>query len=139
MFPESNGTKFWSYCFHSQNSSVLQTRMDQKRNSMKTNFENFQMKIWILQTIGTQKVDAKTGVICLVSFFPSWVMVLKFPKIVSFLQFFVDVSKDSKVVIAIYVYVSESSCSVLLENGTGYYAMILSLEDISISGWWTLC
>ena len=87
--------------------------MDQKGDSMKTNFENFQIKIWILQTIGAQKVDAKNGVICLVSFFPSWVMVLKFPKIVSFLQLFADVSKDSKAVIAIYVYASESSRFVL--------------------------
>ena len=28
MFPESNGTKFWSHSFHLQNSGILQTRMD---------------------------------------------------------------------------------------------------------------
>ena len=44
-------------------------------------------------------------------------------KIVSFLQFFVDISKKSKAVIAIYVYASESSRFSLLENSVGYYAM----------------
>ena len=51
-------------------------------------------------------------------------MVLKLSKIVSFLQFFADISKKSKAVIAIYVYASESSRFALLENGVGYYAMI---------------
>ena len=50
-------------------------------------------------------------------------MVLKLSKIVSFLQFFVDIRKKSKAVIAIYVYASESSCFALLENGVGSYAM----------------
>ena len=34
--------------------------------------------------------------------------------------------------IAIYVYASESSHFALLKNGIGYYAMTLSLEDISV-------
>ena len=51
-------------------------------------------------------------------------MVLKLSKIVSFLQFFADISKKSKAVIAIYVYASESSRFALLENGVGYYAII---------------
>ena len=50
-------------------------------------------------------------------------MVLKLSKIVSFLQFFDDVRKRFKVVIAIYVYASESSRFVLLESSIGYYAM----------------
>ena len=50
-------------------------------------------------------------------------MVLKVSKIESFLQFFADISKKSKAVIAIYVYASESSRFALLENGVGYYAM----------------
>ena len=40
------------------------------------------------------------------------------------MQFFADISKKSKAVIAIYVYASESSHFALLENGVGYYAMI---------------
>ena len=51
-------------------------------------------------------------------------MVLKLSKIVSFLQFFADIRKKSKAVIAIYIYASESSCFTLLENDVGYYAMI---------------
>ena len=47
-------------------------------------------------------------------------MVLKLSKIVSFLQFFADVTKKSEAVIAIYVYTSESSYFALLENGIGY-------------------
>ena len=37
---------------------------------------------------------------------------------------FLDISKKSKAVIAIYVYACESSPFALLENGVGYYAMI---------------
>ena len=39
----------------------------------------------------------------------------------------------SKTVIAIYVYACESSRFTLLENGIGYYAMIKSLEEFSVS------
>ena len=53
----------------------------------------------------------------------SWVVVLKLSKIMSFLQFLVDVSKKPKAVIVIYVYASASSSFALLENGIGYYAM----------------
>ena len=84
MFPESNGTKFWSHSFHLQNSGILQTRMDQRVDPMKTNFDIFQMQKWISQTVRAQNVDEKNGVICLVSFFPSWIMALKLPKIVHF-------------------------------------------------------
>ena len=83
MFPESNGTKFWSHSFHLQNSAILQT-MDQRGNPMKTNFDISQIRKWISQTVRAQKVDEKNGVIYPVSFFPSWIMVLKLPKIVRF-------------------------------------------------------
>ena len=59
-------------------------------------------------------------------------MALKLSKIVSFLQFFTDVSKISKAIISIYIYASESSRFAHLENGIGYYAMTLSLEDINV-------
>ena len=48
-------------------------------------------------------------------------MVLKLSKIVSFFQFFADISKT---IVALYVYASESSRFALLENGVGYYDMI---------------
>ena len=50
-------------------------------------------------------------------------MVFKLSKIVSFLQFFANVSEISKAVIATYVYASESSHFALLENSIGYFAM----------------
>ena len=42
--------------------------------------------------------------------------------------FFADVGNKFKAVIAVYV----SSCFTLIENGTGYYAMTYSLENISV-------
>ena len=62
---------------------------------MKMNFEYFQIQKWILQTVRSEKVDDKNGVICLVSMFSSWVMVLKLSKKVRFLQFCADLSKKS--------------------------------------------
>ena len=71
MFPKPNGTKFWSHSFHLQNSGILQTRMEQRWDPMKMNFDNFQLQKWISQKVRAQKVDEKNGVICLVSiFFP---------------------------------------------------------------------
>ena len=57
MFPELNGTKFWSGSFHLQNLDILQTRMDQRGDPMKMNFDIFQIQKWISQTV--QKVDEK--------------------------------------------------------------------------------
>ena len=54
--------------------------------------------------IRAQKVDEKNGVICLISFFHSWVMVLKLPKIVHFLQICPDLSKKSKFIKTIYIH-----------------------------------
>ena len=42
---------------------------------MKINFEYFQTQKWMLQTVRTEAVDEKNRVICLVSMFPSWIMV----------------------------------------------------------------
>ena len=70
-----------------------------------------------------EKADEKNGIIFLIFMSPSWVKVLKLNKIVYFLQLFPDVSKKSKAVIAIYVYIFESSRFALLENGIGYYAL----------------
>ena len=72
---------------------------------MKMNFEYFQIQKWILQTVRSEKVDEKNGVICLVSMFPSWVMVLKLSKKVHFLQFCADLSEKSKFIKAIFTYI----------------------------------
>ena len=50
----------------------------------------------MLQTVRTEKVDEKYGVICLVSMFPFWVMVLKLSKKVYFLQFCAGLGQNPK-------------------------------------------
>ena len=93
MFPESNGSKFWSHSLCLQNSDIFQTGMEQRGNSMKMNFDIFQIQKWISQTVRTQKVDEKWGHLSSFLFF-SWVMVLKLPKIVHFLQICDHLLKD---------------------------------------------
>ena len=74
----------------------------------------------MLQTVRAEEVDEKSGVICLVSIFPSWVMVFKLSKKVNFSQFCADRSKKPKSVKASYIYASESSHSTFLENNMVY-------------------
>ena len=105
--------------------------MDQRQDYMKMNFEYFQVQKWILQTVRLEKVDEKNRVICLVSMFPSWVMVLKLSKKVHFLQFCADLSKKSKSVKAIYIYASESSYYTLSENDMVYRGLSHRSWDIS--------
>ena len=66
-------------------------------------------------------------VICLVSMFPSWVMVFKLSKKVHFLQFCADLSKKPKSIKAIYIYESERSRYTLSENDIVYCAMDVSV------------
>ena len=54
---------------------------------LKINFEYFWIQKWMLQTVRAEKVDEKNGVICLVSIFPSWVMVLRLCKKFIFCNF----------------------------------------------------
>ena len=54
MLLESNGTKFSSHSFHLQTSGILQTRIVQRGDPMKTNFDIFQIKKWISQTVRAQ-------------------------------------------------------------------------------------
>ena len=63
---------------------------------MKMNFEYFQIKKWMLQTVRSEKVDKENGVISLISMFSSWVMVFKLSKKLHYLQFCADLSKKSK-------------------------------------------
>ena len=99
---------------------------------MKMNFEYFQIQKWILQTVRSKKVDAKNGLICLVSMFPSWGMVLKLSKKVHFLQFYADLSKKSKSIKVIYIYESERSRYALSENGIVCCAMTYYFGDMSV-------
>ena len=76
----------------------------------------------MLQTVRVEKLDEKNEVICLVSMFPFWIMVLKLSKKVHFLQFCADLSNKFKSVQAIYIHVSERSRYALSENCIVYYA-----------------
>ena len=58
-------------------------------------FYNFLIQKWISQTVRAQKLDEKNRTICLFAFSPSWVMVLKLHKILSFWSFFADVIKKN--------------------------------------------
>ena len=57
----------------------------------------------ISQTVWTEKLYEKNGVTCPVCMWLSWAMVLKLSKIVSFMQFYADISKKFTSVIAIYI------------------------------------
>ena len=85
--------------------------MDQHKNHMKMNFDYFEIQKRMLETVRVENVDGKNGVICLLSMFPSRVIVLKWSKKVNSLQFCADLSKKSKSVKAIYIYAYQSSHS----------------------------
>ena len=99
---------------------------------MKMNFGYFHIQKWILQTVRSEKVDGKNGVICLVPMFPSWVIVITLSKKVHFLQCCGDLSKKSKSIKATYIYASERSCYALSENGIVCYAMTYCFGNISV-------
>ena len=93
---------------------------------MKMTFDYLQIQKWMLQTIRAEKVDEKNGVICLVSMFPTWVMVLKLSKKGHFLQFWANLGKKCNSIKAIYIYASGRSRYALSENG-----IVIMLWDIS--------
>ena len=70
------------------------------------------------QQLGLKKQIKKIGSLVLFSYLLPELWSLNYQN-VPFLQFFSNASKKSKVVIAIYVYASESSFFALLENGIG--------------------
>ena len=78
-----------------------------------------------------EKLAEKNGVICLVSMFPSCVMVCKLSKKVYFLQFCAGLSKKSTSVEAIYIYASESSHYIFSENAMVYRGLSHRSWDIS--------
>ena len=91
-----------------------------KGDHIKINFDYFQMKKWMLQTVRAKKVDEKIWVICLVSMFLFWVMVCKLSRKVHFLKFWADLGKKSTSVEAMYIYASEYSHYTLSENAMSY-------------------
>ena len=132
-FPELNGTKFWSHRFYLQNSGILQIRMDQKGDTPWKWILTFSKYKNEYRKELAQKVDEKNGVICLVFFFPSSVMVLKLTKIVHFLQICADLSQKSKSIKAIYLYPSETTHHALSENSMFYRGLNNSSRDNEIS------
>ena len=70
------------------------------------------------------------GMIFLVSFFHSWVMVLKLHKIVHFLQICADLSNKSKSIKAIYLYQSERPHHAFSENSIFCRGLTNSWQDI---------
>ena len=63
---------------------LWQTRIDQRGDLIKMTFDYIQIQKWMLQTVRTEKLDEKNGVIRLVSIFPSWAMACKLSKKVHF-------------------------------------------------------
>ena len=59
----------------------------------------------MLQTVRPEKVDEKNGLICIVSMFPFWVLVLHFSKKLDFFASFCNFISIK----AIYKYVTEKS------------------------------
>ena len=104
--------------------------MDQRGDHMKMNFEYFQIEKLMLQTVRAEKVHEKNGIICLVSIFPWWVIVLKLSEKVHFLQFCAGLSKKSKSIKAIYIYACEKSRYALSENNIVYMLWPAVLESL---------
>ena len=101
--------------------------MDQR----KMNFDYFQMQKWMLQAARAEKLDEQNWVICLVSMFPSWIMVLKLSKNVHFLQFCADISKKPKSVKATDIYAPGICYDTFSENDMVYRGLSHRLWDIS--------
>ena len=82
----------------------------------------------MLQTVRVEKVEGKNWPICLISLFPSWVMICKLSKKRAFFTILADFRKKSKSVNAVYISASESSLS---ENAVVYRSLRHSSRDIS--------
>ena len=104
--------------------------MDQKENPLEMNFDYFKIPKWMLQTVRAEKVDEENGIMCLISMFSFWVMVLKFSRKCIFFQFCTELSKKPKSVKAIYIYASKKSHYLLPENDMVYRGLSLRSWDI---------
>ena len=87
-----------------KNWGILQTRMDQS-----SEFEN---EFWVFSNSEMNFTNRysrrsrwkKFGVICVVSMFPSWVMILKLSKKVHFCQFCADLCKQNLIMLKQFTY-----------------------------------
>ena len=89
---------------------------------------------WILQTLRSEKVDEKNGVICLVSMFPSWVMVVKLFKKVIFCNFVLTSTRNLNL-FKQFTYMHLKGLVTLSENSIVYYAITYHFGDISVWSW----
>ena len=103
MFPESSGTKFWSYSFYFQNSDIFRPELNKWGTQWKRILAFFKYKNEYHKQ--GSKSRWKNGVICLVSFFSSKVMVLKLPKIVFFFCKFVLASTRNLNLLKQFIYI----------------------------------
>ena len=78
-----------------------------------------------------KKKKKKKGSFCLVSMFPSWVVVLKLSKKVHLLQYYADPNKKPKSVKAIHMYASVRSHCIRTENNIVYKGLSHRSWDIS--------
>ena len=100
---------------HLRNLGILKTTIDLRGDPIEMNFDIFQMRNWIPQTVRAQKADEKRGHLSNV-IFSFCVMVLKLARIVHFLQLCADLSKKCKSIKAIYLYPSKRPHHPLSEN-----------------------
>ena len=82
----------------------------------------------------------KNGIICLVSMFPSWVMVLKLSKECISCNFVLNSARNLSLLkqftyMHFTFYISERSRYTLSENGIVYYAITYCFRDISVWSW----
>ena len=110
---ESNKTKFWPHSFHLQNSSILQTRMDQRGTPWKWILTIFKCKNEVPKQLGLEKQMKKMRLLVLFSYFVPELWSLNCQKLCPFCNFWL--SKKFKAAIAIYVYASESFRFALLK------------------------
>ena len=92
--------------------------VDQNRRTKVGSHENefWQFSNTKMDITTSSKSRWKNGVIWPISCFPSWVMVLKLPKIAHFFQIWSEFNKKPKSIEAIYFYLSERPDHALWEN-----------------------
>ena len=74
----------------------------------------------------------KNGVICLVSMFPSSVMVPKLSKMCILCNFVLTSARNLSLLKQFTKYASERSCYTLLENGIVYCAIVPTVSEILV-------
>ena len=93
---------------------------------MEMNFEYFQLQEWILQ-IGKNRW--KNGVICLVSMFPSWVVVLKLSKKGIFLNYVLTSARNLSL-LKEFTYMYPKGLNIYFQNMVLFIVLRLTILEI---------